>query len=219
MGAVVNMVDYVPKEDVIVAVPPFKIKYSDVFHLKNLYVMMHEFLVDNGWIGSSQGSSPNASHQDIEKLYMERHHQKALHRGGKEYWIWWRVRKPPLGKTHGYYEYRMDIDFHGMYIESREIMHHGKKIKVNKGEMEIEFKPKLVRSATAKAWKDHWLLKHFQDIYEARIISQEVEKMEKDLWRDAYRLQAAVKSYLNLRNFIPVAELFTGKKYGMEGEF
>ena len=43
--------------------------------------------------------------------------------------------------------------------------------------------------------------------------------MEKELWREAYRLQGVVKAYLNLRNFIPVPEPFHPKLYGMEGQF
>ena len=50
-------------------------------------------------------------------------------------------------------------------------------------------------------------------------MSQDLDKFEKELWREAYRLQAVVKAYLNLRNFIPVAEPFHPKLYGMEGQF
>jgi hypothetical protein len=214
------MVEPVTKDRIIREVPAFKIKYSDVFHLKNLYVMMHEYLCEEAWTGSGgTKEQPNSTHSDIEKLYMERYHQKALHRGGTELWIWWRLQKNPWLKNNDYYQYRMEIDFHGMYMEKIEIMHQGKKIKVDKGEMEIEFRPKIVRMPLAAKWKSHWFLKHFRDIYEKRIIHQDLDKLEKDLWREAYRLQGVVKAYLNLRNFIPVPEPFHPKLYGMEGQF
>ena len=209
-----------PEEQVIRTVEPFKVKYNDIFHLKNLYIMMHEYLADEGWTGEGGAAdTPSNTHRDIEKLYMERHHQKALHRGDMEMWIWWRLRKHPVLKEQGYYTYRLDIDFHGMYIKNVEIMHQGKKLTVNKGEMEIEFRPKIIRTDTAKKWKKHWFLRFFTDIYEKRLMSQDLDKFEKELWREAYRLQAVVKAYLNLRNFIPVAEPFHPKLYGMEGQF
>jgi hypothetical protein len=213
------MVEPIAKDAVLREITPFKVKYSDVFHLKNLYVMMHEYLADEGWIGTKVGAHPVETHSDIEKMYMERHHQKALHRGGMELWAWWRLQRGPYGKNNGYYQFRMDIDFHGMYLQKQEIMHQGKKIKVDKGEMEIEFRPKIIRQANALKWDKHWLLKHFKDLYEKRIISQDLDKLEKELWRESYRLQAVVKSYLNLRNFIPVPEPFHPKLYGMEGQF
>jgi hypothetical protein len=150
---------------------------------------------------------------------MERHHQKALHRGGTEIWAWWRLRKFPINKNGGYYQYTLDIDFHAMYLEKQEILHQGKKIKVDKGEIEIIFRPKLVRTEMAKSWAKHWFLKHVQEIYERRVIEQDLDKWHKELWRESYRLQGVVKAYLNLRNFIPVPEQFHPKLYGMEGQF
>ena len=201
-------------------IPEFRVKYSDIFHLKNLYVMMHEYLIDENWYGEGGPmDQPSNSHRDIEKLYMERHHQRGLHRGGKEYWIWWRVRKNPFLKFHGYYYFELDIDFHGMYMQKIELIHQGKKINVDKGELEIFFRPKLVRTPTAEKWKDHWFLKHFYEIYEKRIWEQDIDKLEKELWQEAYRFQGVVKAYLNLRNFIPVPEPFHPKLYGMEGQF
>ena len=150
---------------------------------------------------------------------MERHHQKALHKGDTEIWVWWRLKKSPFLKNQGYYEYRLDIDFHGMYLKKIEIMHQGKKLQVDKGELEIEFRPKIIRTATGKKWRNHWLLKRFRDLFEKRIMSEDFDKLEKELWREAYRLQAVVKAYLNLRNFIPVPEPFHPKLYGMEGQF
>jgi len=198
----------------------FKVKYNDVFHLKNLYIMMHEYFADESWTGEyGPSSQPSLTHMDIEKMYMERHHQKAVHRGGKELWVWWRMYKPPMHKFQGYYQFALEVDFHGMYMQKIEIMHQGKKLKVDKGELEIFFRPKIIRMPTGKAWKTHWATKWFQELYEKRIISTDIEKLEKELWREAYRAQATVKSYLNLRNFIPVPEPFHPKLYGMEGQF
>jgi len=212
--------DHSEKSSKMREIPEFRIKYNDVFHLKNLYVMMHEFLEDEGWYGDAGAlENPSASHRDIEKFYMERYHSKSIHRGGMELWVWWRLKKAPFGKGHPYYSFEMDIDFHGMYMQKVEVMHQGKKLNVDKGELEIFFRPKIVRKKDGKSWEHHWFLKYFQDIYEKRIISADLDKMEKELWREAYKLQGVVKAYLNLRNFIPVPEPFHPKLYGMEGQF
>lgn len=202
-------------------VSSFKVKYSDVFHLRNLYVMMHEYLIDENWYGLNDmpRSTPSIAHGDIEKLYMERHHQKALHRGGKEYWIWWRLQKQPFIRSHGYYVFRLDVDFHGMYMQKLEIIHQGKKMNVDKGELEIFLRPKLVRTDLGKKFQKNFILRNFQELYENRILDQDIEKLEKELWREAYRFQGTIKAYLNLRNFIPVPEPFHPKLYGWEGQF
>jgi len=53
-------------------------------------------------------------------------------------------------------------------------------------------------------WEDHWLLKHIKHIYERRLIHGEIEKREKELWRDVYRIQSKLKQYLQLRTSVPV---------------
>ena len=198
-------------------IPQTKVKYSDVFHLKNLYIMMHEYLVEEKWFGEGGplGTEPGAMHTNIETLYLENFVQKGLHKGGKEMWIYWRLFKKPEGKYSGYLRYRLNIDFHGVYIENREIMHQGKKLGVQNGELEIFFNG-AVQTDYNEKWKNHSFLKHWQDLYEGRMISQEIEKHEKMLWREIYRLTSIVKKYLDMRVFLPTPEPFTPKLYGME---
>lgn len=198
-----------------VKIPQFKVKYSDVFHLKNLYVMMHEYLGEELWRGPSGGMA--WSHPDIETLYSEKFCQKGLHKGGKEMWVYWRLYKQYEDKFSGYFRNRLDIDMHMVYMKDMEIMHHGKKIVVQKGEIEIFIKPR-VELDYMNEWKSHWFLKHFDKLYKNRIMSQEIDKREKELWREAYRFQGKIKRFLNLRTFIPVPEPFHPVKYGMESE-
>lgn len=199
-------------------IPETKVKYKDVFNLKNLYVMMHEYLVEEKWfgIGGPQAGDPSKQHRDIETLYLEQFCQKGLHSGGKEMWIYWRAFKRPEGKYSGYLRYRLNIDFHGVYIQDREIVHQGKKIKVQWGELEMFFNG-AVQTDYKNQWKNHWFLNNFQELYERRIINQELEKHEKQLWREIYKLTGVIKRYLDMRVFIPTPEPFTPLLYGMEG--
>jgi len=212
------MADFKPEVDI----PLFKVKYSDVYNLKNLYQMMHEYLVENGWRGKERVFKGDTSteHADIEKMYLEKHCQKGMHKGGKEMWVWWRLVKFPGGKPAGYSEYfdfQLDIDFHMVYTKDIDVMHQGKKITVQKGEIEMFFRPKLVGDIK-EHWKKHPILKHFHQVYWERVMSQQVEKKEKELWREAYRLQSTVKQFLNLRTFIPIPESFHHPKYAWEAE-
>ncbi len=200
-----------------IKIPETKVKFKDVFNLKNLYVMMHEYLVEEKWFGKEGPvkGDPSKQHRVIEDLYLEKFCQKGLHSGGKEMWIYWRLFKKPEGRYSGYIKYRLNIDFHGVYIQNREIMHQGKKITVQWGELEIFFNG-AVQTDYEDKWKEHWFLKHWQDLYEKRIMSQELEKHEKMLWREIYRLTNVVKRYLDMRVFMPTPEPFTPKLYGVE---
>ncbi len=200
-----------------IKLPETKVKFKDVFNLKNLYVMMHEYLVEEKWYGEEgypAGADVSKAHRYIETLYLEKYCQRGLHQGGKELWIYWRLFKKPEGKYSGYIRYRLNIDFHGVYIQNREIMHHGKKIKAQWGELELFFNA-AVQLDYRNEWKNHWLLKHFVDLYNKRIMSQEVEKHEKQLWREVYRLTSVIKRYLDMRVFIPTPEPFHPKLYGI----
>lgn len=201
------------KPRVVAGVPEFKVKYKDVFHLKNLYIMMHELLWEEGW----NGYEDDKWHADIETLYSENVFQKGIHYGGKELWVWWRFQKNIEGKYSGYFKYILDIDFHGAYLQDVEVMHQGKKIKVANGELELFFRPKIEGDYKG-TWRAHWLLKHFQDIYEQRILSADIEKLEKNLWRETYRIQSKIKAFLNMRTFVPTAPAFHPVLYGHEAE-
>lgn len=202
-----------PKPHIVAEVPEFKFKYKDVFHLKNLYIMMHELLLEEGWLGADNDSN----HADIESLYSENVYQKGIHAGGKEYWVWWRAQKGVEGRYNGYLKYTFDIDFHGAYFQDVEIIHHGKKLKVGTGEVEMFFRAKIEGDYRG-TWRNHWFLKHFQEIFDKRIMSQDFEKLEKSLWRDVYRIHAKIKDYLGLRTFVPTAPPFHPVRYGHEGE-
>ena len=197
---------------VIASVPEFRVKYNDIFSLRNLYIMLHEMLLEEGWLGK-EGN--NTEHEDIETLYSENVYQKGIHRGGKELWFWWRALKFPEGKFSGYLINKLDIDAHVVYLQNVEVVHQGKKMNAQKGEIEMFFRARIESDYNGE-WDKHWFLKHVKPIYEKRILHTEIEKREKELWRDAYRIQSKIKQYLQLRTFIPVPEPFFARTYGYE---
>ncbi len=203
---------------VVAEIPESLVKYKDVFSLRNLYIMLHEMLLEEGWWGQTASEvTPGIElHEDLEILYSENVYQKGIHSGGKELWAWWRTRRGgPSGAGHGYFQDILEIDWHSSYLQEREVVHQGKKMSVQWGELELYFRPKIIGDHTG-AWAKHPILKHFQYIYETRIMHQDIEKREKALWRDVYRLTSRVKTYLKMRTFIPEPEPFHPELYGWE---
>ena len=195
----------------IASVPEFRVKFSDVFSLRNLYIMLHELLLEENW----KGPNSEPDHADIETLYSENVYQRGIHRGGKEIWFWWRAIKYPEGKYSGYLVNKLDIDAHIVYLQNVEVVHQGKKINAQRGEIELFFRARI-ESDYNNEWEKHWFLKYMKPIYEKRILHVEIEKREKELWRDVYRIQAKVKQFLQLRTFVPVPEPFFPRTYGWE---
>jgi hypothetical protein len=180
-------------EDIIDAVTQTRIKHKDYFHMKNLYIMMHEWLVEEGWASRSDKNWP-------ETFYLHRWTQTA----GQEVRIWWRFRKVPTGSS--YYCYDLDVDFLVILLREAEVMHNGVKYKANWGDVEIKIWAKLIADYQHK-WKKHWFLKHLQRLFFKRIFYKDLIKHKKELYRDTYRLQEAIKTYLNLRTYLPEPEL------------
>ena len=50
--------------DVIREIPVFSVKYKDVFSLRNLYIMMHELLQEEGWYGFENQQADLSAHSD-----------------------------------------------------------------------------------------------------------------------------------------------------------
>lgn len=197
--------------DLVSNIPEFRVKFNDVFSLRNLYIMLHELLLEENW----KGADEELDHSDIETLYSENVYQRGIHRGGKELWFWWRANKFLEGKYSGYLINKLDIDAHVVYLQTVEVVHQGKKMNVQKAEIEMFFRAKILADYEDK-WKNHKFLKHIKHLYEHRVLHAEIEKREKELWRDVYRISNKVKQYLQLRTFVPVPEPFFPRTYGWE---
>jgi len=195
----------------VVRIPEFRVKYRDVFSLRNLYIMLHETLLEEGWFGTDNSKEGD----DVEILYSENVYQKGIHRGGKELWFWWRAQKFPEGRFSGYFKNFLDIDAHIVYLQNVEMVHQGKKMTAQNCEIEMFFRPRIELDYMHQ-WDKHWILKYIKPIYEKRIIHDEIEKREKELWRDAYRIHAKVKQFLQLRNWMTIPEPFFARQLGYE---
>ena len=171
----------------------FKIKYKDYIHLKNLYIMMHEWVVEEGY-------ATRKDEDFKEEFYLQRETQKA----GKEIWFWWRLEKHP--QSSSYYAYWLDVDVRVILLKDVEVMHQGQKFKTNYGYPEIRIDAKVILDYH-HTWRKHWLLKNFNKFFHQRIYHGEVRFHRLQLYRDAYRFSEAIKTFLKMRTFMPEPEL------------
>ncbi len=171
----------------------FKFKHKDYFNLKYLYTLMHEWFVEEGYATREDPKFP-------EEYYMNRETQTA----GKEIWIYWRMTKKPV-KTK-FWRYDMDMDMHVIGLKDAELMHEGKKYKVNWGEPEVKIWAKLVVDYEHE-WKKHPILAPLLKIFWKRTVKATMERHKKELYREAYRFQEAVKTYFKISTYLPEREL------------
>jgi len=168
------------------------VKIEQPFHLKNLYIFMHNWLEENGFIDMDEGSDK------WEILYLEKVGAT------KEYWIEWELRRPVEGNT--YYRNRLNIKFHLVYGKKVEVMYEGHKVKLDHGELEVTMHGWL-ETDYDKKWQKHWFLKKFKNLYDQRIFKEEFYgQHETNLYRLMYELQGLIKKYMKVRCIYPVKD-------------
>ncbi|MFC1754318.1 hypothetical protein ACFL96_13160 [Thermoproteota archaeon] len=162
----------------------FSLNYKGEFTFERMYKMVREWVLENGY-------GPD---KWMEKLYLQRESP-----AGTEQWVWWRTQK----KINNYVTYKFNIDFHTLTMKKVEIVHEGKKIKTNNGEVEIFFDIRLLVDPD-DMWKNNWLLnqKWIKDWWITRYYKPELDKYEELAIVDAYRLQGILKQYLDLKGFM-----------------
>ncbi len=172
---------------------PLRVKFKDVFDLKGFYEEFWEWLKEQGW-------------KDMEDKLdkFERFYGERVSAGGvKELWIRWRPYKPAEGAS--YLTYYFDIDFHVLGLTSAEIIKDGKKIKTDKGEIEITIKAFVEKNYEEK-FAEHSLLRHMIDIFSLRVYKKTLEDRQKELYREAYVMQTFIKQWFKLKTHLPYEE-------------
>ncbi len=177
-----------------VKIVKLSLKYKDVFVLDELYKLVFYWLRDNDWIDPVYKTSEN-----YETSYL----QKDSSSGTKDHIIIWDVEKVPLESA--YFKYKLNIKFATLVIKSVEVMHQGKKIKANDGEIKMEIQSILELDYKGE-WENHWFLKHFNRLWKKRIYKAEIDNHDDQLREDTYELYNAIKKYLNLKGFLMVSD-------------
>lgn len=164
----------------------FEIEHEEVFHLKNLYKLMYEWLVDEGFVSVDTGDDK------MESLYIDHTYPN----GDKEHQIWWRAVQVP--KDNNYYRYFLKIDWQTLYMKKIEIMHKGQKFTTNKGDVILRIEGWLQLDYQDK-WKKNPLLRIFDEWFRRRFYLEKVKSYRHDLYLTTFRLHQTIKQYLELK--------------------
>ncbi len=176
----------------LIALPPLRIKYKDVFDAKNFYETLREWVTEYEWKACSGGEA-------IETYYGERIGRS----GAKEVWIRWRLFKKAGDAPLTYY---LDIDFHGIAITPTELIIDNKKVKADKGELELAIRAYLEENYKTQMAKSS-LLKSFLDLFAKRMYRKTVEERKKELNQEMYVLQNLIKQWFKLKRYLPYEEV------------
>lgn len=171
---------------------PLRVKYKDIFDLKEFYDALHEWLLEYGWGDNEE----NTEHWETH--YGERIGQS----GAKEMWIRWRVKKNAEGAP---LVYHLDFDFHCLGIINTEVVKEGRKIKTNKGEVDMDINAYIERTYE-KGLQENSLLKQFLTLFNRRVYSGTLEQRKKELYQEVYVLQNFIKQWFKLKRYLPYEE-------------
>ena len=164
----------------------FRIKDVDIFNLKAIYTMIHEWFVENEFC-KDEGGFP--------EIYMR---ERITAKNGKEILVFWRFHQHPFGSI--FYNRTYDVMIKCVGIKNIEVMQEGKKFKLQKGTFEIKVWAELEYDAKGE-WRKHPILKHLLEIFVNRIYKKEAEMHRQELKTETEDLQKAIKEYLNLLRF------------------
>lgn len=185
-----------PKKDVPHITKPFlpvKVKYKDIFDVKEFYTALQEWLNEHEWKDEEDGLD------HWESYYAERVAQD----GSKEIWIQWRPRKDAPGTIA--FSYYLDIDIHCLGLGSAEIVKEGRKMKVNKGEIEILLKGAIEEKYLALLEKNK-LLQQIKNLFQKRIYRQTIDQRKRELYHEVYELQNYIKNWFKMKRYLPYDE-------------
>ncbi len=177
------------------SVANYEIINKQVFTVENLYKMVHDWLVENKFFDKVTGDDK------FETLYMENISQD----GTKEVNAWWRTEKSVAGNK--YYKYDIDIEYHVLLMKNVEVTYANQKIKTNQSEVTLRVHTNLILDPASK-WTSGFL-KRFDSLFRKRIYKANIDAHMRDLYKQTYDLQARVKQFFKLNQFMEVgAELY-----------
>ena len=102
----------------------YVVNRKDIIHLDNIYLLMHEWLIEHGYVTRFDQDFP-------EKYFL---HKEGP--AGKEMWWRWRPSRYPMGNNK-LWRFNLDIDAHVLTLKDGEAVIGGKKYKAHQGEVEV----------------------------------------------------------------------------------
>jgi len=152
-----------------------KTKHSGFFDFKDTYNFCYEWLTEEGYFVQ-------------EKKYVEK-----VKPGGKEIEVEWEADR----KISDYFKFRIKVRFLILGMKEVEVEQDGKKIKMNKGEMNI-FVTAILLKDYENRWENSAIMKFLRGIYDRFIIRERIDKYEEKIFSEADEFIAQIRSFLAL---------------------
>lgn len=191
-----------------------EVEYEHVFHLKDLYKLMNEWLEEEGFVTDEDVQS-ESSLNFKEIMYWERNADPKT----VEHQWWWRVcRYPEVSKPHkrSYHRLFFRINVQTLNFSKVEVMYKDQKVKLDKGDFVLRLDA-WVQLDYRREW-ERGILRKVDRIFRKKLYHKEIEDLKGDARATAYRLQQTVKEYLELAQPHEQAKLFhTYKGYKYPG--
>ncbi len=153
-----------------------KIKYNGIFSFKDFYKFCYDYLTE-----------------ELGFTVEESKYAEKISGTSKGIDIEWKGKT----KVDDYFRYDIKTVFQILGLNNVEIQQDGKKIKTNKGSVEVKMKGQLVLDYKGE-YATKPLTRFFRRIYEKWIIPSTVEKMEDKLIADCDEFLSQGKAYLDL---------------------
>jgi len=153
-----------------------KTKYKGVFSFPDFYQFAYDWLKDETGL-----------------LLSEDKYKEKLAGDSKNLEIEWTGRRDMTD----YFRFEMKVLFRIIGMTNVEVMQDGKKVKANKGEVEMKIEGSLIRDYKSKFEKSG-VHKFLRAIYEKGVIAARVEQFEVKIIEDCNEFLSQVKAYLDL---------------------
>jgi hypothetical protein len=150
-----------------------KVKQTGIFDFKELYRYCYTWIVDEGYLLT-------------EKTYSEK-----ITPTGKELEIIWEARK----KISDYFRFNIKINWRILGMTSVEVEEGGKKLKMDKGQVEIKVEAVLEKDYEHR-WENNSFSKFLRGVYDKYIIRGRIDQYEGKIFMETDEFLAQVKSFL-----------------------
>jgi hypothetical protein len=152
-----------------------KFKHTGYWKYKEVYDMMYDWFKERDY-----------------KLKENLYNEKIL-TNGKEVITKWEAEK----KITDYFKFQIKADWHILGMKDVEIEVDGKKVKTNKGEVEIIFAGNLIKDYE-KRWEDKPFWKFLRGVYEKYVVRETVDELEDELEDRVKEVIYDLKAFLKL---------------------
>ena len=169
-----------PDADRISIASGLKVKYRGGFDLGDFYKKIKIWLETEGY-------------GDENKNFKEAKYIEAIKPFGKNIDIKWIAEK----NISDYFSIYFTVVFRIIGLQDTEVPYENKKIKSNKGEIEVRLSADLITNRQGK-WSRNSFMKN---IYEKVIIDKRIEEYKLQTYKKIYSLHDELKMYLNLPRY------------------